>query len=367
MRQGHLVSPLRGRQTIFEESIKRCQVVGGCGAPWWDITSRIVTEVLGLPFPELNRPTSHGANADASSDPAVHEVCAWFRAQRKMEERFANVFRQSIDEVLDGQRTGRFDIYADTVAKTERTYLGTKVEIVCQDEFQLERGRKMDYVVAGHEVDAKFSMSSLFGQQIPREALGHICLLMYANDQKGQFSVALVRATDDILNKGANQDGKKTISREGRSKVHWLVRDGRLPENQLLRLPASVLEAIFDRGLSKQERVNELFRRVQGDIVYRRTLITVAQQHDGPKRARDARLTVCDDGILILGYRAAHREIARDLGIAVPRQSEWVSVRVVPRSPSDPRPAALIGGVQCVVAQQEEPNHPVPAQYGIGE
>ncbi len=88
-----------------------------------------------------------------------------------MVERFGNVLRQSIDEVLDGQRTGRFDIYAADVAKTERTYLGTKVEIVCQDEFDLGRNQKMDYLIAGHEVDAKFSMSSVFGQAIPKEAV----------------------------------------------------------------------------------------------------------------------------------------------------------------------------------------------------
>ncbi|WP_433425743.1 NaeI family type II restriction endonuclease [Microtetraspora malaysiensis] len=145
------------------------------------------------------------------------------------------------------------------------------------------------------------------------------------------------------------------------------MREGRLPENQLLSMPESVLELIFNRKLSKQERVTTLFRQVQGRIIHRRTLVTVAQQHDGPKRARDARLTVCADGILILGYRDGHPEIARDLGLTVPRQSEWISARVVPRPPGDERPTALIHGVQYVVARPVEDCHAIAPRYGTGE
>ncbi|WP_433418751.1 NaeI family type II restriction endonuclease [Microtetraspora malaysiensis] len=168
-----------------------------------------MADTLDLQFPDSAGPIVEPA-ALSGHDRSLDAVESWFRAQSKMDERFGEVLRQSIDEVLDGQRTGRFDIYASNVAKTERTYLGTKVEIVCQDEFQLERGQAMDYRIAGHQVDAKFSMSSQFGQAIPREAIGHLCLLMYAHDRRGRFSVGLVRAKEDILNTGANQDGKRT-------------------------------------------------------------------------------------------------------------------------------------------------------------
>lgn len=285
-----------------------------------------------------------------------------------MEERFGRIFRQAIDEVLDGQRTARFDINADgLVTKTERTYLGTKVEIICQDEFHLDRGKKMDYSVAGHDVDAKFSMHSLLGQAIPREAVGNICLLMHASDKESRFSVGLVRVTPDILNASSNQDGKKTISALGRSRVRWLVREGRLPENQLLHLSPIVRDAIFDRALSKQERVNQLFRKVQNRIIHRRTVTTVAQQHDGPKRVRDARSALAAEGIIILGYRDGHPEIARALELAVPRQGEWISTRVVRRPPGDTRPAALLQDGYYVRAREDEVPQPVSARYGAGE
>ncbi|MCP2364179.1 hypothetical protein HD597_011199 [Nonomuraea thailandensis] len=84
--------------------------------------------------------------------------------------------------------------------------------------------------------------------------------------------------TPEILNTSSNQDGKKTASAIGRSRVRWLVHKGKLSENQLLRLPSTVLRPIFDPVLSKQERVNQLFRLVQGKIIHRRTVTTVAQQ-----------------------------------------------------------------------------------------
>ncbi|MEU7748643.1 NaeI family type II restriction endonuclease [Nonomuraea sp. NPDC049158] len=324
-------------------------------------------DTLDLQFPEP-APSRRGATVGSANDHALDAVESWFRSQSKMEERFGQIFRQAIDEVLDGQRTARFDIYADeVVTKTERTYLGTKVEIICQDEFHLDRGQEMDYSVAGHDVDAKFSMSSLFGQAIPREAVGHICLLMHASDKTAEFSVGLVHITPEILNASSNQDGKKTISVAGRSRVRWLVRKGDLPENQLLRLPPSTLKAIFNGKLSKQERVNELFRLVQGRIIYRRSVTTVAQQQDGPKRVRDARLALANQGIVILGYRDGHPEIARALKLPIPRQSEWISRRVVPRPLGDPRPAASIQGVYYVPAHPDEAFHRIPPRYGVGE
>ncbi|MDA2810979.1 NaeI family type II restriction endonuclease [Nocardiopsis sp. RSe5-2] len=281
-----------------------------------------------------------------------------------MEEIFGRVFRQAIDEVLDGQRTGRFDLYASNVAKTERTYLGTKVEIICQDEFGLDRGEVMDYRICGHEVDAKFSMTSRFSQAIPTEAVGRICLFMYAQDQKGEFSVGLMRPTDDVLNPGSNKDGKRTIKKEGRSKIRWLVENGRLPENQLLRFPASVVEQVFSRRLSGQGRVTELFRRVQGSLIRRETLITVARQHDGPKRARDSRLRLADEGIVILCSLYGHPQIASELGLPVPGKSEWVSARLVERPVGDDRPFTVLSGIEYVVAQNDEPACRVPAKYG---
>jgi hypothetical protein len=301
-------------------------------------------------------------------DPSLDQVEAWFNGQADLKERFAEIFRQSIDEVLDGQRTGRYDV--NQLAKTEKTYLGTKVEIICQAAYELERGRRMDYLVAGHEVDAKFSIESPYKQSIPREAVGEICLLLHADDHEGRFTVGLIRAIPDVLQKGkGNQDGKRGIAASGRSRIRWLVRDGKLPENLLLSLPDQVRNSIFNavipnkRRADGQRRTNQLFALVQRRIIRREVVLAVARQDDGPKRVRDARLHLRLKGILILGHQGEHPRICRDLELPVPSKGQWVSLRVVPDSDDGGRPTTIINGVSYFAACPSDPECVGPERY----
>lgn len=294
----------------------------------------------------------------STTDIGVQAVADWFWSVNDLESVFGSVFRQSIDEVLDGARTGRFDIRDSAVAKTERTYLGTKVEIVARATFELTRGARMDYSIAGHDVDAKFSLTGAW--QIPTEAMGHLCLLMSANDARGAFQVGVVRISPDVLNAGKNKDGKKTLSREGRATIKWLVRGGNLPSNQLLGLSESDRDAIFAYR-SGQQRVTELLRRLRGRIVDRNTAATVACQRDPMKRCRDARRPLAAEGIIVLGHQNDSPHIARALGLPVPDKGEFVSERIVHApDPDDGRPVAVIDGRRFVVARPHEPAEPAP-------
>ncbi|MFF0725167.1 NaeI family type II restriction endonuclease [Streptomyces sp. NPDC004134] len=304
-------------------------------------------------FPEesiLPRPS------DASDDPNLESVQSWFIAQKDYSERFGQVLRKSIDEVLDGQRTGRYNLYENEgvgrVEKTERTYLGTKVEIVARAEFDLGFGPSMDYMIAGQQVDAKWTMGDSWS--IPREAQGHICLLMQADDVAGSFDVGLLRITDDVLRPGSNLDQKRGVSKSGRKKIRWIVKGGKLPVNFLLNLEKEAPEkvrAIFGAsanyrggGNGGQLRVNELFRQVPGQLVDRTTVVTVATQHDGPKRARDARLHLRPEGLVVLGHLKPAPQIASDLGLPTPRNGSWVSARLARVTDDDPRRATVING-----------------------
>lgn len=302
-------------------------------------------------------------SASLAHDQEIQDVESWFRQRSGLEERFGEIFRQSIDEVLDGQRTGRYDV--NHLAKTEKTYLGTKVEIVCQDVLGIERGQHMDYLISGHEVDAKFSMENPYSQSIPREAVGEICLLLHADDHRQRYTVGLLRTTLDVLSKGkGNRDGKRTIRASARKDIRWLIPDGTLPENLLLNLPSGIRDAIFLTSASRQQRVNQLFRQVQERIVRREVLLAVAQQEDPPKRARDARIMLRDEGILILGHQNAHPRIAQELGLPVPRKGEWISVRVIPPPPGiHNRPETIIDGTSYVRAHHSDPCHPGPESY----
>lgn len=88
-----------------------------------------------------------------------------------LDQLLGEVFRRSFDEVLDGQRTGRFLV--EDLAKTEKTYLGTALD--------LEHGPSLDFVIAGQKVDCKFSLGG-YAWMIPIEARDRLCLLLTADD-----------------------------------------------------------------------------------------------------------------------------------------------------------------------------------------
>lgn len=122
---------------------------------------------------------------EPEDDGALREVAQWFLRQDPDGERFATVLRESLDQVLDGPRTMRFR-YAD-LRKTEKTHVGTIVEINLGKEFDLEDRVAMDYRVAGHEVDCKYSMF-FGGWELPLESLGHLVLLTWADDEASRWS-----------------------------------------------------------------------------------------------------------------------------------------------------------------------------------
>ncbi len=295
------------------------------------------------------------APAEVVADEGIERTVEWFRSQLDLENRFSAALRQSIDEVLDGQRTGRYDI--GDMEKTEKTYLGTKVEIVCRAEFKLPRGHKMDYRVAGVDIDAKFSLTGEW--MIPSEAMGHLCLLMSVNDASSTFKVGIVRISEDILRGRGNKDKKRQISSHGRSAIRWIFDKGHLRENLLLRLDSSQREIIFAVPAG-QRRVNELFRRVQGRIVDRNAVLTVAKQLDAPKRVRDARQKLGPEGVIILGHQKESPRIASALNLPTPEKGTWVSVRLVPAELGTNRRRVDIDGSGYVVAEPGEAISPAP-------
>lgn len=292
-------------------------------------------------------------------DPALDQAVSWFNAQQRVHERFGRAIRQSFDEVFDGQRTGRYAL--SQLSKVEKTYIGTKVEIVVQDEFGLQRGRRMDYLVAGSEVDAKWSMRS-GGWMIPTEAVGELCICMTADDNRSNFSVGIVRADEIRLGNSRNQDKKRRLNTEGLAAISWLVQEGKLVENLLLNLDPATRAAILDHNLSGQRRVNQLFRHVHGRIVRREVVLTVAQQDDGPKRVRDARRELQPEGILVLGHQGSHPRIAGALGLRTPTKGSWIATRVVAAEPSGSG-VVDIDGSQWRLANPSDTTSEGPLRY----
>lgn len=287
-------------------------------------------------------------------DTALGEVVTALRAMDADGTRMARTIRNTLDQLYDGQHTGRYRW--DQLHKTEKTHYGTLVEINLQRDFQFADGVKLDYSIAGHDVDCKYSQGD--GKwMIPNEAHDELCLVMTASDVAATWSAGVVRMLPEHLGAGRNRDAKATLSPLGRASIVWLQREASLPPNILLALEKEVVDLIL-APRSGQKRINELFRLVQGQRITRGVIATVAQQDDYMKRVREnggARSALRDEGILVLGDYSAHQAIAAQLGVPVPQRGECVSVRVAPASEGSPGAVLIDEGWWRVAAEGDPP------------
>ncbi|XBB67475.1 NaeI family type II restriction endonuclease [Nocardioides sp. WV_118_6] len=261
------------------------------------------------------------------TDSALEEVVAELLDLDPDGSRMATTIRNTLDQLYDGQHTGRYRW--DQLHKTEKTHCGTLVEINLQRDFFFRDGDKLDYEIAGHEVDCKYSQS-MGGWMVPNEAHNELCLVVTASDTAARWSAGVVRMKEENLGAGRNRDAKRSLSPVGRADIRWLQHDAELPPNILLMLSQGEVDQIFE-ARSGQKRINQLFRTVQGQRITRGVIATVAQQDDYMKRVREnggARTHLRKEGIVILGEYQAHRQIARQLGVVEPQRGECVSVRL---------------------------------------
>ncbi|WP_122425601.1 NaeI family type II restriction endonuclease [Pseudomonas viridiflava] len=257
------------------------------------------------------------------NDPALAEVYWFLAAKTGLVPTIGKAIRKAFDEVIDGPRTGRFQI--EQLEKTEKTYIGTKVEIVLRAELELERGRVLDNLICGHEVDTKFSIRAEW--MIPREAVGQICLLVAGDDNLGTFVTGLLRMTEDVLTVGSNQDGKRSISAKGRKEIVWLALNESMPKNFLLHLPTGIREKIM-RQQSGKQRVKALFQNVTHQIIPRTAIEQVAQQKDPMKRAREMKEELALEGFQVLcSTYDIDREFFRRHGFHNFTKGDWLSIR----------------------------------------
>lgn len=97
-------------------------------------------------------------NAERYQEPApeLRDIAQWFETAPDARDRFRWALRDSLDELLDGQRTGRWAY--QHLSKTEKTYLGTAVEVNLTKEFEFTDGDHLDWKIAGgRDIDCKFS------------------------------------------------------------------------------------------------------------------------------------------------------------------------------------------------------------------
>ena len=128
--------------------------------------------------------------------------------------------RSAIDHVLWTDYTG-FD-KIDDLSKPEKTIIGTCIERTIRNEFDIPLPKFLDIgFTDGTYADIKTTCRNTW--MIPRECVGHMCLLVKVDDNK--YSVGTFRAKEDSLTEGRNQDKKRSVSAKGKKTIEWILRE----------------------------------------------------------------------------------------------------------------------------------------------
>lgn len=245
--------------------------------------------------------------------------------QKIFEEKLRSFFRSAIDEVIDTARTGRF-LLSD-IEKTEKTYLGTKFEILLRDWLQVPRGIILDLLIGGTEVDVKSTTSGGSGWMIPPEAIDQLCILLRVNEDDSTCAVGLARARKAYLRSGENRDKKTSFSAEGRRNIWWMAQDFPYTPNFWTLIDNGLREKIM-RPRGGTERLTILFENCLEMPISRVLIASIAAQDDFMKRIRrngGARDNLAPRGIAVL-YSENDRDLMLQLGLSFGSR-EFVSYR----------------------------------------
>lgn len=253
------------------------------------------------------------------------DLLAAVEGRDSFEERLRSFFRSAIDEVIDTARTGRF--FFSQLEKTEKTYLGTKFEILLRDWLQVPHGLVLDLRIGGREVDVKSTTGGGNGWMIPPEALDQFCILLRVNEASARCAFGIVRARTDYMRHGTNRDSKTSFSAAGTANIWWLVSDFAYTRNFWSCISDEIRLKIMSSGAASA-RLATLFENCLGMPVSRIQVAAVAAQDDYMKRLRKnggARDRLSKQGIALL-YSGYDRELMRQLGIQFGHR-EFVAIR----------------------------------------
>lgn len=247
--------------------------------------------------------------------------------ESELASKFAAMLRECIDDVIMTPKTGRRSY--DELEKTEKTYIGTRVEIELRAILRLPKGR-LDTVILAQDVDIKHTMGNNW--MIPTEAFDQPCILVAADEEQARSYLGLIVAREKYLTAGKNRDSKKNISAPGFRNIFWLLKDHPYPPNFWRTVSPDAIDRIF-AGTSGNKRVTTLFREVLGVVITRDVVNAVGMQLDNTRRLRaddgkGTRDELAKEGIaLLVGDR--HAELIAKLGLPKCQGSEWISFKPI--------------------------------------
>lgn len=257
----------------------------------------------------------------------------------RLRAEFPGLIRRAIDEVIDTPRTKRLKLAQ--LEKTEKTYIGTKVEILLRDFLGLPKGL-LDLNVDGMDVDIKNTVTGNW--MIPDEALNKPCILVASDDVRARCYLGIIVAHPAYLTPGANKDNKRSVSAAGMAHIHWLLHDCPYPPNFWENVPVATAQHIM-LGVSGNERLIRLFTNLPDRVIHRDIVHGVARQKDYMKRLRrngGARDTLAANGIAILSG-AYDSAVIRSLGLPNVAPDEVISHKA-----ANPKEIAYLRQVGCI-------------------
>lgn len=219
--------------------------------------------------------------------------------EKALQDKFARMLRQCVDDVIMTPKTGRRSY--DELEKTEKTYIGTRVEIELRAMLALPKG-KLDTRILDRDVDIKNTMGNTW--MIPTEAVDHPCILVAADEDRAVCFLGIFIARLENLTVGKNKDSKRSVSADGFENILWLLKEHPYPSNFWRGVSSAAVARIFS-GKSGNARMAALFREVQEMPIARDVIEAVAQQKDFMRRIRSdngrgTRDILAEEGILLL-------------------------------------------------------------------
>lgn len=222
-------------------------------------------------------------------------------------KQLGQLIRASIDYVIDAPTLQRYSIF--DIDPDEKTAIGKRIERLMKFEFGLPKGKKLDVVLGGEDVDIKTTMGKNW--MFSKSSHEHINLLIAYDERKATFQLGLAYVKEEDLG-AANRDQKKSLRHK--ESIFWIFKDLPYPANFLAQLPEETFKKII-APKTGMKRVVELLRQVHCCAIPRHVICSVANQKDPMRRIRSnggARDILWEEGILVLsGAYECDRNVAQ--------------------------------------------------------
>ncbi|WP_328747760.1 hypothetical protein OHT57_19685 [Streptomyces sp. NBC_00285] len=260
-------------------------------------------------------------------DTELQSVAGWLN-NHPVDEIYTDAIRNAIDYVLDGGRTGRFDLLSPEVHPGERASVGAKLEYEILRGFNLPKTKPLDTHITEIPVDMKATVGANWA--IPTEAHCRLCICTQMQLKNNRHRSWLVRAHRSWLYRGkGNKDQKRGLAVHARE--HWslpLYNWTELPINPLRYLTEEQAAEVLGAKPGQVERMLKMFQYLEGRVIPRNVFLTVgAGKQDPMRRARQLRDRAAQQGLTVLcGTWPESREQAAARGISL-KTGEWIALR----------------------------------------